>query len=129
MRKPSIGAGTAVISDMAKKKQLILTALCGLCVCTAVILFNIFSSPEFSRYVPPEETITSFTAADKEGLIDLNTADENELSSLNGIGEKRARAIIEYREKNGRFVSVDELINIDGIGQKLFESIKSRLTV
>lgn len=56
--------------------------------------------------------------------ININTATTNELTSLPGIGETYAQRIIEYRETNGDFTSVDELINIKGIGERTLEKIK-----
>ena len=47
--------------------------------------------------------------------VNINTADATVLTTLNGIGPKRAQAIIEYREKNGKFKSLDELTKIKGI--------------
>lgn len=55
---------------------------------------------------------------------DLNTAFEWELQSINGIGEVTARAIVEYREEHGGFSSVDELVNVRGIGQATLEKIR-----
>jgi competence protein ComEA len=59
--------------------------------------------------------------------ISLNQANVQQLQSLNGVGEKKALAIVEYREKNGGFKTVDEITNIKGIGPKLLEKNKSRL--
>ncbi len=61
--------------------------------------------------------------------VDINTADKKTLMSLNGIGESFAERIIEYRELNGGFKSIQELTNIRGIGQTLMEKNKARLTV
>ena len=44
--------------------------------------------------------------------------------TLPGIGEAKAKTIIDYREKNGKFNSVEDLLNVDGIGEKLYEQIK-----
>lgn len=62
-------------------------------------------------------------------LININTASSSELQSLTGIGEVKAGAIIEYREQNGGFSSVDELINVKGIGEKTLEKIRDRIIV
>jgi len=64
-------------------------------------------------------------AADK---VDLNTADIETLQTLSGIGPARAEAIIEYRETNSGFMSVDELVNVSGIGIKTVESLRERIT-
>ena len=61
--------------------------------------------------------------------ININTADQATLELLPGIGETYARRIIEYREQNGGFKSVDELINIKGIGQKRFEQLRPVVTL
>ncbi len=62
-------------------------------------------------------------------VINLNTATAEELRSLPGIGEARAKAIVDYRSKQGRFRSTDDLKQIEGIGDKMFSRIKDRLVV
>jgi len=61
--------------------------------------------------------------------ININSADKQTLMQVKGIGEKRADAIILWREKNGPFKSVDQLTEIDGIGPSLVETNKELLTV
>jgi len=61
--------------------------------------------------------------------IDINTATEKELAKLPGIGKAIAKRIVEYREANRGFKSVDELKKVKGIGDKKFEAIKDRVTV
>jgi len=63
------------------------------------------------------------------GLININTASQSELEKLPNIGPAKARAIIEYREKNGKFRRIEEIKNVKGIGQKIFEKIKDLITV
>lgn len=63
------------------------------------------------------------------GKININTADEKQLETLSGIGPSRARMIIEYREKNGEFKYIEEIMNISGIGEKIFEGIRDHITV
>ncbi len=62
-------------------------------------------------------------------VVDLNTATEAELDALKGVGPAKAKAIIDYREKNGPFKSVDELDNVKGFGAKTVEKLRPELTV
>lgn len=57
-------------------------------------------------------------------VIDINTADSNQLQQLDGIGPAYAERIIEYREANGGFDSVEELLNVKGIGKKRLANIR-----
>jgi len=64
------------------------------------------------------------------GPVDINTADAATLArELNGIGPARAKAIVDYREKNGSFRSPDELLKIKGIGPQVLEKNKANLRV
>lgn len=59
--------------------------------------------------------------------VNINTATKEELMSLKGIGEAKAKAIIEYRSKN-KFNSIEDLKNVPGIGEKRFEALKDELS-
>ena len=61
--------------------------------------------------------------------INLNTATAAELEKLPGIGQKVAARIVEYRQKNGPFKKVEELMNVQGIGEKSFLQFRHQLTV
>ena len=61
--------------------------------------------------------------------ININTASKSELMELEGIGEVTAQAIIDYREKNGRFKTIEEIKNVSRIGEKSFEKIKDKITI
>lgn len=61
--------------------------------------------------------------------VNLNTATQSELQALNGVGEATATAIIQYREENGLFKSVEDLVNVKGIGSKKIENLTSSVTV
>ncbi len=62
-------------------------------------------------------------------LININTAGINELMTLSGVGEAKAKAIIEYREKNGSFKSIEDIKNVSGIGEAAYQKIKDYITV
>lgn len=64
-----------------------------------------------------------------QGIININKADENELQSLNGIGESLASSIVEYRKENGKFETIEDLKNVPGIGESKFENIKAYIKV
>lgn len=61
--------------------------------------------------------------------INLNTATVTELQKLTGIGEKKAEQIIAYREQNGSFKKIEDLMQVSGIGEKTFESLKAQLAI
>ena len=65
--------------------------------------------------------------ASSGGKIDLNTATSAQLQELPGVGEKTADAIVKYRKDHGKFHSVDELLNVKGIGEKKLEKIRSHV--
>lgn len=61
-------------------------------------------------------------------LININTATLDELKNLPGIGESKAKAIIEYRSKVGNFKDINDIKNVSGIGENLYEQIKAFIT-
>lgn len=61
--------------------------------------------------------------------VNINTATEAELQTLNGIGPAKAKAIVDYRKKQGGFKSIDELENVDGIGSKTLTNMRKDLTL
>lgn len=61
--------------------------------------------------------------------VDINKADAKELATLKGIGATKAAAIVEYREANGKFGSIDELTKVKGIGKATVEKLKDEIEV
>jgi competence protein ComEA len=60
--------------------------------------------------------------------VNINTATEAELDAVKGIGPGKARAIVEHRDKNGPFKSVDDLTNVKGFGKKSIDKLRPELT-
>lgn len=73
----------------------------------------------------PEKTVSG----SPDGKVNINTATREELMTLNGIGESKASQIISYREANGNFKKVEDIMNISGIKEGVFSKIKDRITV
>jgi len=69
------------------------------------------------------------SAAEEQQKLNINTASAQELTNLRGIGQKTAQAIVEYRESHGPFKSVDELVDVKGIGPKLMTALRDHITV
>lgn len=61
--------------------------------------------------------------------ININTASVDELMKLKGIGEAKAKSIAEYRENNGLFSKIEDILNVSGISEKIYENIKDSITV
>lgn len=73
--------------------------------------------------------LPSENGVDVPAAVNINTASTHHLQRINGIGETRAMAIVEYREANGGFKSIDELVNISGISEKTLDAIRDQITV
>ncbi|OZG62546.1 competence protein ComEA [Bifidobacterium lemurum] len=77
----------------------------------------------------PSESETSDSNPADDGLIDLNTADAQELDTLPGVGPAIAQRILDHRASIGRFTSVDQLLDVKGIGMKTLDKMRARVTV
>ena len=61
--------------------------------------------------------------------IDINTATESQLMTVNGIGESLAKRIVEFRDQNGPYERIEDLLKVRGIGEKSLEKLRAHLTV
>ena len=112
-----------------KKLTAALFALTAL-VCGVIVGFGIASVPNKRFEKPYSQSDPNASSASYTALtVNINTANRNELMKLDGIGETKADAIIRYREEHGFFVSVEEIKNVNGIGDAVFESIKDHICV
>lgn len=92
---------------------------------------------ESSRLAGEQEISAGLVGAEKgeaaenagDGRININTASESELCQIPGVGETRAAAIISYREKNGAFRKIEDIMNVSGIKEGTFEKIKDSIRV
>lgn len=78
---------------------------------------------------PAKSTARSTKSAAPSSPINLNTATQAQLESLPGIGAKAAERILEFRQKNGSFKKIEDLMNVKGIGEKNFLKLKPYITV
>lgn len=83
-------------------------------------------------YFPTKEEIVAWTVqqqAESEGLVNLNTAGVEALCTLPGIGEAKAKAIVAYREANGAFERVEDIMQVSGIKESAYNQIKELVVV
>lgn len=93
--------------------------------------------PEIGEGMSPGQNVDLQSAAEDSdgnggaagGKVNINTADKDELMTLNGVGESRAESIIRYREEEGRFQNPEDLKNVSGIGDGIFSKIEADICV
>lgn len=103
-----------------------------LLIATLAVLFMVVSiQPAWagSDAAKSKMTTEKATQAVKAQKININTADEGALANLNGVGPKLAQRIIDYRSKSGKFKNIEELKNVQGIGEKIYSKIAPLITV
>lgn len=86
-------------------------------------------APETSVQPAPESASSAQPPSAAGEKISINTANRETLMTLDGIGETLAQRIIDYREIYGDFASVDDLLNVQGIGEKRLAAIRDKITV
>ena len=98
-------------------------------VALSAVCALVMAQPHASATAAAQSGSRSGGKAPFTGTVNINTASATDLQALPGIGAKTAALIVEYRQKNGPFKKVEELMNVRGIGEKNFLKLKNRLTV
>ncbi len=110
----------------------------GIIICAILIIYNAFYQPQAQeiKYIPltsseiEEMSRMEINSHFSGGKLNINLADENELSeNLDGINITLAKRIVEYRNENGGFKNISEIMNVKGIGEGKFNSIKNKICV
>ena len=100
-------------------------------ICGAVTSPGVYELPYGSRVFQAIEKAGGYlpenTGTDQK--INLNTADVSQLTTLTGVGESKALAIIAYREENGPFTSIEDIMNVPGIKEGTYEKIKDKIAI
>lgn len=82
-----------------------------------------------SQPATAREEVTQSASPNDTDKVNLNTADIAQLQKLSGVGMKKAQEIIDYREQNGNFKTIEELVNVSGFGAKSIDKLKESITV
>lgn len=86
-------------------------------------------SAEVYAFVAEDTPSSNAASSDITEIININSATIEQLQNLSGVGEKKAQAIIDYRNEQGSFETIEEIKNVKGIGQGIFDKIKNRIEV
>ena len=94
-----------------------------------IVIPNINKKDDESKIIDDDESFIKDNGNSSSSKVNINTATQSEFESLTGIGPSMASKILDYREKNGKFKSIEELKNVPGIGSSKFESIKDEICI
>ena len=115
-----------------KKATIIMILITAVFACTVIGVFIGRMTTDGTIFVHTERSFRSEILDESETipslLININTADVEQLQELPGIGEATAKEIITYRRKNGPFKNKRDLMNVKGIGEKTYEELKDMIT-
>ena len=115
-----------------ERKALAILLDAALLLALVLVGYNAFLAPGFFgqpgiRYLETAKPAVTASYPDAEGKVNLNTATAEELETLPGIGPARAADIVAYRESIGGFASIEEIMEINGIGEAAFAAIRDRV--
>lgn len=115
----------------SKNEKIVFFLTLAFVLCMSCIFLTEMRGGESDTYRITTERKES-VSAEGEGsalLVDVNTANEEELTELTGIGEELASRIVRYREEHGPFQTAEELLNVEGIGKKKLEALRGEITL
>ena len=104
---------------------LLMSLICSLCIVLGIFVGRNMRGHYAILPTNIQEISEDGKPAQTDFRIDLNTATERQLMELPGIGETIAKRIVDYRTKNGPFLSTDDLLYVDGIGEKTLQEIQT----
>ena len=96
---------------------------------STVVLSCLLCAPPSAAIAAQSKSPARSAAPASTAIVNLNTATATDLEGLPGIGAKTAARIVEYRQKNGPFKKVEELMNVRGVGEKNFLKLKPQITI
>lgn len=120
--------------DLKEKKPELLLVAAALLISFVVMMYSVFDSPKYNNLQAVEITTNreiSLSQSKNVSVerININTAGVEELMKLELVGEKKAQAIIEYRERNGAFRTIEEITNVDGVSDSILKKNYDTITV
>lgn len=95
-------------------------------------LFNLLFLTALLCFLPLSVSVAQTPAVPEQmqkAVVNINTSDVEQLAKLPGIGKKKAQAIVDYREANGDFTSLEDLALVKGIGKKIVEKLNGNVTL
>ena len=94
-----------------------------------VVVSLLAASPHATVAQTATRTSAKTTSSPSVGVVNINAASATDLEALPGIGAKTAARIVEYRQKNGPFKKIEELMNVRGVGEKNFLKLKPQISI
>ena len=85
--------------------------------------------PTIAEVLAAQEDASCDSGATDDGLLNINQAEVADFMTLPGIGQSKAEALVKYREEHGKFSSIEEIMNVDGIKEGVFNKIKDSIKV